>query len=276
MGGSIDSFDSMGYKASSANGVRKDSASNNNYTRNNSRVRLGPKELEVVKRIIELGLVFFRPIDLGLNWDKRRINDVLKRLVAKGLIEKVQRGIYKVVDRLRLIQLIIDRARHKLTRRSKPETETRKDSQGRGSHAADHHHGIQYTIEVEGPYLDNVDGLTWFFKRIRGDRVDRDWKDLVFFRRINWAEILYKVKGIEIFGQIKIYTKHGVVRVEWQPPKGFVKSNGLDSSLRMYWEMVLNLFKILLHMVLQKGPLDVKQRMIRALINAGLRQLICV
>ena len=66
------------------------------------------------------------------------------------------------------------------------------------------------------------------------------------------------------------------MRVEWQPPKGFVKSNGLESGLRMYWEMVLNLFKILLHMVLQKGPLDVKQRMIKAIVSAGLRQLICV
>jgi len=257
-----------GYKFNSASGAGKDSASI--YS-----VRIGPREKEVLKRIVELGLVIFRPIDLGLNWDKRRINDVLRRLMSKGLIEKVQRGLYRVVDRMKLIQVLIDRARHSRARRLQADG-AGKDSQGRGSHAAVHHHGIRYTVEVEGPYLDNVDGLTWVFKRIRGDRVDRDWKDLVFFRKISWCEILYRVKGVEIFGQLRVYQKHGVVRVEWQPPSGFIKSNGLESGLRMYWEMVLNLFKILIHLILQKGPLDVKQRMLKAIVNAGLKSLICV
>jgi len=246
MGGSIDSFDLMGYKASSANGSRKDSSTRRIF-------RLGPKELEVIRRIIELGLVIFRPTDLGLPWDKRRINDVLKRLVMKGLIEKVQRGLYKVVDRLRLIQLIIDK----------------------------HGYDIQYNmpkvrINVDGPFLDNLDAYTVSGRRVRGDRVDREFKQLVFFSKINYAEVLYKAEGAEMFGVLVIYKKDGKVRVEWRPPKGYVKRNGIESALRMYWEMVLEAFRTLLHMILQKGPFDVKLRMVRSIINAGLKQLICV
>ena len=273
MGGSIDSFDLMGYKASSANGSRKDSSTRRIF-------RLGPKELEVIRRIIELGLVIFRPTDLGLPWDKRRINDVLKRLVMKGLIEKVQRGLYKVVDRLRLIQLIIDKAKHKLTQRSR-KNETRKDSHETRSACASHGYDIQYNmpkvrINVDGPFLDNLDAYTVSGRRVRGDRVDREFKQLVFFTKINYAEVLYKAEGAEMFGVLVIYKKDGKVRVEWRPPKGYVKRNGLESALRMYWEMVLEAFRTLLHMILQKGPFDVKLRMVRSIINAGLKQLICV
>jgi len=51
---------SEAYKYSLGNASRKDRTSRDI-------TRLGPKEKEVLKRIIELGLVFFRPKDLGLD-----------------------------------------------------------------------------------------------------------------------------------------------------------------------------------------------------------------
>jgi len=291
MGRSCSTLSNEVYKAETLRSAGKDSAAVDI-----SRIRIGPREKEVLRQIILKGFVYFAPADLGLPWDKRRLNDTLKRLCKIGLIERVKRGLYRVISRSAIVQLLIEKARR---RRPRKETEDRKDSHETRFRRVADGHGVQYTdgdghdieysggrgvqyadgggvrVGVDGPFLDNVDAYTHFGCRVRGDGVDRDWRDLVFFRKINWAEILYKVRGVEIFGQLRVYQKHGVVRVEWQPPKGFVRSNGLDSSLRMYWEMVLNLFKILLHMVLQKGPLDVKQRMLKAIVNAGLKQLIC-
>ena len=238
--------------------------------------RLGPKEKEVLKRIIELGLVFFSPKDLGLNWDRRRVNDVLKRLMNKNLITRVARGLYKVLSRREIIRILINKPLPSLQ-----VSETRKDSHETRSHEAPEapSHGKVYPkriIYVEGPFLDNLDAYTATGRRVRGDRVDRELRELTFFDRINYAEILYKAEGVEIFGSLVIYQKHGKVRIEWRPPSGFIKRNGIVTGLRMYWEMILNAFKLLLHSILQHGPLDIKQRMIRAIVDAGLKTIICV
>jgi len=75
---------------------------------------------------------------------------------------------------------------------------------------------------------------------------------------------------------IGLHQEERRVRIEWRPPSGFIKRNGIVAGLRMYWEMVLNAFKLLLHSILQHGPLDIKQRMIRAIVDAGLKTIICV
>jgi len=258
---------SEAYKYSLGNASRKDRTSRDI-------TRLGPKEKEVLKRIIELGLVFFSPKDLGLNWDRRRVNDVLKRLMNKNLITRVARGLYKVLSRREIIRILINKPLPSLQ-----VSETRKDSHETRSQASPEAPSRVYPkriIYVEGPFLDNLDAYTCSGKRVRGDRVDRELRELAFFNRINYAEILYKAEGVEIFGSLVIYQKHGKVRIEWRPPSGFVKRNGIVVGLRMYWEMVLNAFKLLLHSILQHGPLDIKQRMIRAIVDAGLKTIICV
>mgnify|MGYP000058805544 CR=1 FL=1 len=258
---------SEGFKLNTDHSSRKD--------RTRDITRLGPKEKEVLKRIIELGLVFFSPKDLGLNWDRRRVNDVLKRLMNKNLITRVARGLYKVLSRREIIRILINKPLPSLQ-----VSETRKDSHetrsGAGSQESSHRVYPKRIVYVEGPFLDNLDAYTCSGKRVRGDRVDRELRELAFFDRVNYAEILYKAEGVEIFGSLVIYQKHGKVRIEWRPPSGFIKRNGIVVGLRMYWEMVLNAFKLLLHSILQHGPLDIKQRMIRAIVDAGLKTIICV
>lgn len=57
---------------------------------------LGPVERLVLERLAELGLETFRPSDLGLPLDRRRLNDALRRLEARGLVRRVARGLYRV------------------------------------------------------------------------------------------------------------------------------------------------------------------------------------
>ena len=273
MGRSCSTLSNEVYKAGGARAAGKDSAAVDI-----SRIRIGPREKEVLRTIVLRGFVYFAPADLGLPWDKRRLNDTLKRLCKIGLIERVKRGLYRVISRSAILQLLIEKAKR---RRPRKETENRKDSHETRFACASHGYDIRYNvskvrISVDGPFLDNLDAYTWSGKRVRGDKVDREFRQLVFFSRINYAEVLYKAEGAEMIGVLTIYKKDGRVRVEWRPPKGYVKRNGIESALRMYWEMVLNLFKILIHLILQKGPLDVKQRMLKAIVNAGLKSLICV
>jgi len=195
--------------------------------------------------------------------------------MSKNLITRIARGLYKVLSRREIIRILIN----KPLPVAPSEPSDRKDSHETRSQASPETPSHVYPkriIYVEGPFLDNLDAYTCSGKRVRGDRVDRELRELAFFNRINYAEILYKAEGVEIFGSLVIYQKHGKVRIEWRPPSGFVKRNGIVVGLRMYWEMVLNAFKVLLHAVLQHGPLDVKQRMIRAIVDAGLKTIICV
>jgi len=202
--------------------LRKDRASKDT-------LRLGPREREVLRRVIELGLVFFRPKDLGLDWDRRRLNDTLRRLMNKNLITRVARGLYKVLSRREIIRILINKPLPSLQ-----VSETRKDSHETMSHEAPEapSHGKVYPkriVYVEGPFLDNLDAYTYSGKRVRGDRVDRELRELAFFDRVNYAEILYKAEGVEIFGSLVIYQKNGRVRIEWRPPSGFIKRNvGLE------------------------------------------------
>jgi len=237
-------------------------------TRSSRSSWLGPREKEVLSRIFELGLTIFKPSDLSLNIDKRRVNDVLRRLVAKGVLEKISRGVYKVVADIRkLLALPTRNINGKL--RAKDSDETR-------SSAAPIEHGMKRVVYVEGPFLDNIDAYTYSGKRVRGDRVDRSWCELSFFSKVNYAEILYRVQGVEVFGTLVIYQKDHRVRIEWRPPRGFVKRNGLASGLRMYWEMLLAAFKAILYAILKEGPIDIKQRMLRMMVDAGLKQILCV
>lgn len=87
--------------------------------------------------------------------------------------------------------------------------------------------------------------------------------DLVFFDRVSYAEVLYRVRGLSIPGQLVFYTDDYGVRVEWRPPSGYVRHNGLGSAIRMYWEVVLAAFKSLALLIAREGPPDVRSRAVR-------------
>jgi len=241
-------------------------------TRSSSSLWLGPREKQVLSRIFELGLVVFKPSDLGLELDRRRINDVLRRLTAKGILVKLSRGVYKVASDIRKLLALPTRMTNG--------KETGKDSDETRSSVAPidvgNVHGMKRIVYVEGPFLDNVDAYTYSGKRVRGEKIDRSLSELSFFSKVNYAEILYRVEGVEVFGTLVIYQKNHRVRIEWRPPRGFVKRNGLASGLRMYWEMLLAAFKAILYAILKEGPIDIKQRMLRMMVDAGLKQLLCV
>ncbi|RLB79545.1 MAG: hypothetical protein DRH17_13620 [Deltaproteobacteria bacterium] len=266
MAGSDSTLSRSTYKVSTGNGSGKDRT-----------IWLGPRERQVLSRILELGLRIFKPSDLGLDIDRRRLNDILRRLVRKGILAKIARGLYQVVADLRKVLALPTRNINGM----KTEVAA-KDSDGTRAAAARDGvgDGVVYpkrVVYVEGPFLDNLDGYTVSGRRVRGDRGrDRDLSELAFFSRVSYAEILYRVEGVEIFGALVIYQRNNKVRIEWRPPRGFIKRNGVASGLRMYWEMLLAAFKAILHTILKDGPLDVKQRMLRIMVGAGLKQLICV
>lgn len=66
-------------------------------------------------------------------------------------------------------------------------------------------------------------------------------------------------------GVLAVYTNAAqdgeAVRIEWRPPRGYVKRNGVGSALRMFWEVVLTSVKAMIEAVLQEGPWDVRRRL---------------
>lgn len=212
-------------------------------------LRLGSQEYRVLSRVFELGLRVFRPSDLGLDMDRRRLHDVLKRLVARGILARVGRGVYLVCSDLARVLV-------------------GKDSDGtRGPQGVG--------VDVSGPYLDNVRGYTLSGRYVGGDRGRvRLLSELVFFDSVSYAEVLYRVRGLRVDGQLVVYGDGDGVRVEWRPPRGFVKRGGVGSAMRMYWEAVLVGVRSLTELLLREAPPDVRSRFVRWL-RGRVRDLVC-
>lgn len=239
---------------------------------------LGPLEHRILQAVLELGLERFTPRDVQqrVGADRRRIHDALRRLASRGFVERVSRGLYRVAaDISRLVAAKVRNLRSSVKDRPR--------ARGVGGPAV----GLGGTQVgstggppvLEGPLFDNVRGyLRHSGRYVRGDRGRvLSWRDLRFFGRVSYCEVLYRVRGQEFPGCLVVYSNEvdgEGFRVEWRPPSGYVGRNGVASSLRMFWEAVLVLLRSLLELVLREAPLDVLRRAL-SLLSARTGSLIC-
>ena len=214
---------------------------------------VGPLEWLVLSSIANLGRRWFTPSELALNVDRRRLHDCLMRLVRRGVLRRIARGLYEFIAEHSIVECL-------RVRRLKSNVEV-KDAQP----LTDGTRGPR--VGVVGPFFDNVRGYGGG-GYVCGDRGRvLELSDLVFFDRISYLEVLYLVRGMLLPGQLVLYSnvkRDGeCVRVEWRPPEGYVKSNGASSTVRMFWESVLVGLKVLLQLVFERGPEHVRSRALR-------------
>jgi len=212
----------------------------------------------------------FTPRELGLGVDRRRLWDALQRLTARGILQRVSRGVYKVVTDLAKVLSLRVRRLNGGAVKDRP-----KESQGTRVGFA----GVGVAV-VEGPLFDNVRGYTLVGSYRRGDRGRvLGSAELVFFEGVSYAEVLYRVSGFTVPGLLAVYTNASqdgeALRVEWRPPRGFVRRNGLGSALRMYWEVVLVVVRALVELLLREAPTDVLGRFL-GWLSGRVAPLVCV
>jgi len=213
--------------------------------------------------LLELGLTVFTPRELGLGVDRRRLWDALQRLTARGILQRVSRGVYRVTtDIAKVLSLRVRRLNGHPVKDSPKESDgTRVGFAGRVAGRA----GVVGGSVVEGPLFDNVRGVSVSGVYRCGDRGRvLGSAELVFFGRVSYAEVLWRVRGFTVPGLLAVYTNASqdgeALRIEWRPSRGFVRRNGLGSALRMYWEVVLVVARALVELLLREAPTDVLRR----------------
>jgi len=131
---------------------------------------------------------------------------------------------------------------------------------------------------VSGWRFDNVRGFVGC-GYVGGDRGRvLGWRDLSLFDSLSYLEVQRLVDGVGVVdGLLAIYTNWGQdgrgIRVEWRPPKGFVKRNGVEGSVRGFWEAVLNALKALMSL-LPYAPLHVLRRFLHWLSSSGVGKVV--
>ena len=189
----------------------------------------------------------------------------LRRLAERGLARKVARGLYELLeDPARLASLPVRPAN---------------ESQGTRVPSPSPSSLPSPSPPPEGPRFDNVRGLTPS-GYVRGDRGRAlSQADLARFERVSYAEVQYVVRGLgEVPGVLVIYTNlaqdgPNSIRIEWRPPRGYVKVNGLASAVRMFWAAVALAQAALLELSLRAGPPDHLRLVLRRLARRVLPML---
>ena len=104
------------------------------------------------------------------------------------------------------------------------------------------------------------------------------WGDLGLFDRLSYLEVQRLVDGVGVVdGMLAIYTNWEQegrgIRVEFRPPSGFVKRNGVEGSVRMFWEAVLAGLKALVSL-LPYAPIHVLRRFVAWLLGTGVGKVL--
>ena len=234
---------------------------------------VGDLEYRVLSVMVEVAhAVYLREIAKRLGVNSRRVYDALKRLMARGFVRKVARGLYELCVSVRDVACL--RVRNLGGRVTAVKENSRKVNDTRVSLGC----GFGF---VSGPFFDNVRGYCGL-GYVGGDRGGVvEARELVRFNSISYAEVLYRVRGLKGVGCLVVYSNEkqdgGAVRVEWRPPKGYVKCNGVASAVRMYWEQVLNGFKALFTLIFSReSPLSVKLRALRFINGSSVAPLIAL
>jgi len=231
---------------------------------------LGPLEALVLTVAHDNGLLVFTPSELKLyieqklkvKVDRRRLSDALKRLTLRGLLERLERGLYRLtVGALELLYRGVVRALpsgvNGKTVKDKPSYKPWrpvKDSYGTSSR-----------VRVLGVLFDNVRGVLWSGGFSGGDVGGyRCWRDLVFFREVRYCEVGWLVSGLPSVPRVRL------VKVYWKPRLGgwlvevvfrrgfvrrFVVRAGVAGLVHVAWAGVVSAFKAL-YSVLRCGPVE--------------------
>jgi len=228
---------------------------------------LGDLEHEVLAHLAELELDAdsLTSIARSIGADVRRVHDSLKKLVKRGFVEKVKRGWYRMTEagKRALIELPVRR----LSKLSKPSRQLRSEGpDGReaerrassndppGLAGAEGFSSQNLSSRFGEPlfgglFLDNL--RCWSSGRYRQLPRDRvlDLADLVLAsNKVSYFEVGYWVRNIFLDGFVAVYTnpEDGLsARVEWRPPKNYVKRNGVVSTLRFSKQELIKAFKAL-------------------------------
>jgi len=261
-------------------------------TSNISNIWLGIWEYKFLKCLFEKGLTMFRLSDIDIELDSKRKHDVAKRLLSKGFIEKLGYNLYRVVvDVARILGIAKIRDTRYNVDRSKDKSEENK--RGKEAHGTRIFvgGGVGFGGVVASQKVDHGSlggSVELFFDNVRGyiSRVycyrDRCSKDLVYvngdrdrtlswwqvnslYERVSYSEIGYRVFGGDPFdvldGVVVIYSNmqdlkrfgSPSIRVEYRAPKGYVKRNGLVSTIRLGFYELLKAWKALTKAILYQA-----------------------
>ena len=261
---------------------------------------IGDNEYGILKYCLEFGLTRFTVKEVAqfLEVDPRRAHDAVQRLVRRGWVTRIARGLYsltvdptEILSKYRVhrrsesmtgkIKKYLRNLKHKATRKLKQVF-----SQGKAHGSRDASVGVGWVggvgfhvkPVVSGWRFDNVRGVVGG-RYVPGDRGRvLCWGDLGLFDRLSYLEVQRLVDGVCVVdGLFAIYTNWGQdgrgIRVEFRPPKGFVKRNGVEGSVRMFWEVVLAGLKALVSL-LPYAPIHVLRRFVAWLSGTGVGKVL--
>lgn len=208
----------------------------------------------ILKTVMEEGLqdrFMLSDIWKKLGLDRRRVHDSINKMLRRGLIEKIARGIYRLTEKG--MEILLNAPIRKLSRSVKDKHESRRASAVGLAIKAGGRPGFL------GVYFDNV---MWYGFDGRFHRLGRGFLMRAFppSRKISYFEVTGVVEGLRVDGVFVIYmndedrARHGVdaVRFEWRPPRRLVKRVGVDTA-RDYNKVVLQVFRGILA-ILRKVP----------------------
>ena len=212
-----------------------------------SKQYIGDTEYRVLTYLVENRVARFKPSHLKvLGISTRYANVLVHRLVKKGLLLYQDGWYIPVLDKiLSMLTLPIRKISEGLKRRraSSGVRDSRVSTSsfvgGRGVRGDVSGGGlglglgsssgvVRYTVCSTGVCFDNVRGYTWGGVYVHGDRGRvLSWFELSSFVSVSYAEVVVPLSRW-VSGWFVIYRD----RIEWRPPSGFVKENGVSGTVR--------------------------------------------
>ena len=230
---------------------------------------LGDREVEILIHLLSFDR--FSPVDLVPHFckDRKTAYVYVQRLVRKGFVEKVARGVYRLVrDRvealLRRLPKVraISRGRRRVGVRQPEGTSAPLMAVvGRPATSAS---VVSYPLRVSGvsgPFLDNLrfyDSEGCFRVKPRGEMWRLEHLASVDVSRVSYLETVFLLGGHELPGNLVLYSDPGrfpgAVKVEWRPPRGFVRRSGVAGALSMAREVYVTGFRALARVLAEVLP----------------------
>jgi len=238
---------------------------------------LGDREVEILIHLLSFDR--FSPVDLVPHFckDRKSAYVYVQRLVRKGFVEKVARGVYRVIRNkvesiLRSLPKVraISRGRRKAGVRQPEGTGAPSTAApvtvavpaaGRPTVGAS---AVSYPLRVSGvsgPLLDNLrfyDSEGCFRVKPRGEVWRLEHLASVDVSRVSYLEVAFLLGGHELPGNLVLYSDPGrfpgAVKVEWRPPRGFVRRSGVAGALSMAREVYVTGFRALARVLAEVLP----------------------
>ena len=198
---------------------------------------LGDLEYAILSHYVGSGFAVdsLSSIARSVGVDVRRVYDAVKRLVSRGFLERVRRGTYRLTEAggKALVKLGVRRLSGRV-RQGKPDgtggatalpaalPSSRALPGGRPAYGGAFYDNVRY-------YVGGV------YQRTGRDEVMSP-RDLSVADSVSYLEVGYWVRNLVVGGVVVVYSNLGdgyATRVEWRPPRGYVKENGVASTLRL-------------------------------------------